>query len=232
MNKASFNLHQRGFTLIEVILAITILTLIVVTGYSVVTGIGKSKDSIEDRDLVLYEGEALSRRLKRELQNAYFQTHLLLDPALKFESKKLIRFYAKPQEGRSYSKDSFAFLSLGSGQYIPGQTKKFGLVQIYYHLEPLDNRDTFALVRDEIPYIFPQEKAFKKRVRFEVSKNVLGIKVRLYNKHTGWVSSWDSDRKERAPTFIVLTLYLRSPRGKVYPFIVPVSFSSALRFSR
>ena len=102
------------------------------------------------------------------------------------------------------------------------------MVQITYRLGKDDQNDTlYTFVRDEVPYLFPASEAYKKRITFPITKNVVSFGFAFYDREAdNWVDEWGTKPGSVSllPALIKFSLVLRSANGIDLPFetIVPV----------
>lgn len=74
-----------GFTLVELLVAISILAMISVLVYSAFSGLKRSKEGIQRVTDRYREGRLAMARISRELQGAYLSTHMPINQALAVE---------------------------------------------------------------------------------------------------------------------------------------------------
>ncbi len=211
--------HQFGFTLLELVISLTIMVVLMGLAYSSLMQIATSKDALEDGQEVSVIAAAVLTRLTRELQLAYGQDPLMPPkdslttpyPAM----TRLISKDGRDSEGNSGA--SLTFLAREAGQYLPDGSTNSGSVQITYRIEkaPSEEKiDTLYLVRDEVPYQRPFEKAYKKLMTFPITKNVVSLRFRFYNvADEQWSDTWGDDKHTGLPNLIEFTLTLRTPMG-------------------
>ncbi|MCH2109795.1 MAG: prepilin-type N-terminal cleavage/methylation domain-containing protein, partial [Polyangiaceae bacterium] len=73
---------HRGMTLIEVLVAMTILAFISIAVFSAIDGLRRSRQGLERVTDRYREGRLAMARLTRELQSAYLSGHVPIDPNL------------------------------------------------------------------------------------------------------------------------------------------------------
>ncbi len=213
--------RQRGFTFLELIIAIAILAMIMGVTYSSLSQIIRSKKLLDDARDSKAIADAILVRLTREFQLA-FPDGALMPPANKltqpYPGQPRVLGAAKP--GRDNANlDSISFLALEGGQYLPDGGSHTGVVQITYRAEP-DPEDRTGqriyLIRDEVPYTRPYESAYKKRMTFPITNNLVSLSFRYYDEKTEtWVSEWGQPPRTWIPSIIKFSFQIRSPLGKV-----------------
>lgn len=228
--------NYQGFTLIEVIFAITIFALMMGIGYKSVTQVLSIKKKIdEERDLQQIALSVLSR-LTHELQLASSNSsdsnnsgQPLMAPCSEQNKKygKSIYFLSDKGDagGRANTAAFITFIAPGIGQMLPNGSQNNGIVQITYKADKESrNENLLTLVREEVPLIRPIEKACKKEVSFKITDNLLGLRFRFYDaENEKWSSTWGEDSQNRIPDYIIVDLKLKTNSGKVGTYSVAVS---------
>lgn len=231
---------KSGFTLVEVVIAISILSIIFGTAYSVITQIISTKRMLDDRRDISTTASSIIRRLSRELQLVIADSG---KPLVFINSSKFggasVYFYGESGNSSSGEGTSIHFLAQEGGQYLPDGGTHTGLVEINYRLvrDPEgDKSDVYSLVREETPYVsLPRsnnprlyqealEKARQKRIIFPIAENVVAFDVKYYDLYNDtWVKEWGTSMNE-APAMIHYSVSLVSPLGSVqkYATTVPI----------
>lgn len=216
-------------------MALAVVSILLVVAFGSLSSISRSKKTLDDYQDVYLVAQSLLRRVTRELQLVTCE----IDSNLACTRGKGIILPPDAEDGNAgatflarsnqASKESqITFLAMEAGQYLPDSGARSGLVQITYRLakEKADD-ELYSFVRDEIPYIFPAEEAYKKIVSFPVTKNVISFSFALYDRDSdSWTEEWGTKPSNTAtlPTLIKFTLVMRSQSGIELPFetIVPV----------
>lgn len=214
---------QGGFTLLELILAISILSIMLTLSYQVLTGILKSKQILDDKREGMYIANSLLTRIAKELQLAVKRPLL---PGC--ETGTAAQSGSQGQNRAPYiitqgveGGMSLSFVAQEAGQYIPDGGTHSGLVQITYRPakppsedEVLD-KDIFYLIREEIPYTKPLETACKNALRFPIANNLTQVSFQFYDsKNKAWTDTWNAENSRRLPSIIQFTAVLQTPLGK------------------
>ncbi|MCO6431876.1 MAG: prepilin-type N-terminal cleavage/methylation domain-containing protein [Deltaproteobacteria bacterium] len=231
---------QLGFTLIEIVLAVSILAVVLATAYSALTQILNVKTALDDNRDVTVVANSLIRRLTRELQLAVAENPILFRDQSGSQGSAAIYFFAEAGSAGRGSQDKVTFIAQEAGQYLPDGGTHTGLVQVTYRMErdpeKRSESEQYLLIREEIPYIEPsgtnlesfqkaKDKAFSKVIIFPITDSITSLRLRYYDDEEGeWRSEWNQSRREAIPALIQLTFSLRSPRGHDYSYstIIPV----------
>jgi general secretion pathway protein J len=223
-----------AFTMIEVVIAITILAIIMGVTYSALTGIIKTKKLLDDgRDSRLIANSLLNR-FSRELQLASAGTTLM--PAREDSKGKQISrislLGAPNKLDNGQEGDRITFMALEGGQYLPDGGTHSGIVQITYRVEkdpdaPLGNNETYYLVREETPYYRPFEKAYEKTMIFPVTHDLVSLKLQYFSTEAGeWQNDWGEEASARLPSMVRFRFQLRTPLGKIETYAATVALRS------
>jgi general secretion pathway protein J len=82
MSMRSRSKHAAGFSLVELIIAVGVLSAICMLIYSAFAGMRNSKEGVERIDDRYHEGREALRRIEREMSSAYVSLHKPIDPML------------------------------------------------------------------------------------------------------------------------------------------------------
>lgn len=213
--------HQNGLTLIEVIIAILILTVMMGTAYKGVTYIQRTRQVIIDEQEMQKVSSSVIDRLTQEIGLATAAGSPLM-PACGENTQVQGRniYFSSPPSSRgtatSTSLSSIKFIAPGIGQALPDGIRNSGSVQVEYRVVPdPDDSTTLALVREELPLIKPNELACRKRLTFTITRRIIGLRFEFFDfENNRWLPSWGGeDNSTNLPGIVFLELKLRSPRG-------------------
>lgn len=225
--------HSRssGFTLIEVIISLSIMVFVCSVMYTTLEQVMRTKGYLdEERDLGTLANTLLNR-LTRELQLATSQEHLM-PPRGNLEQKypETVDLLGKHESmGNGLSGDSITFLANDGGQYVQDGLTHSGLVQITYRVAEDPEQGgrssedaTYYLIRDEVPYSRDYESAYKKIMTFPITRDLLSLEFMYYDGEK-WATEWD-DQRRQLPRLVRFTLKIRSTSGKPHTFstVVPI----------
>ena len=225
-------LASSGFTIVEIIISITILVLVMSVAYSSLRQIIRSKQALDDTRDGRKLANAVLTRMTRELQLAYDGLPLLPPKDnLQQPYSNRINLISEPSDIGGVATSTIVFLALEGGQYMPDGGGHSGVVQITYRVEkdPDDpEADTYWLIREETPYIRPPERAYRERTMiFPVIKSLTSLSFRFYDAAShSWLNKWGKDEHVRLPAVIEFTVAIRSPAGKVEEFTTAVPIRS------
>jgi prepilin-type N-terminal cleavage/methylation domain-containing protein len=235
---------HNGFTLIEIVIAISITAMVIATAYSALNQILNAKRYLDDKRDVSLTAYAIIQRITREFQLTVADIPLLFENNNSGEQQNNNSIFLLAESngsGGSGHQDSITFIAQEGGQYLPDGGTHSGLVQITYKVakdpEKESSDKVYSLIREEIPYATmpssnntqdwekAKNKAFKNRMVFPVTDNIVSFRLTYYDKESEkWLKEWDSSRKGRVPAMISFNISLLSPLGNTeeYYTIVPI----------
>ncbi len=230
--------NSQGFTLIELILAISLLALVVTVTYSSLGNIIETKVILEDQREIRQIANASVVRLARELQLAY-EGIARLPP----QNDLTKRYHSSDNLLGEYEQigdtvfSRITFVALSGGQYMPDGETHTGIVQISYYIRENPeynsslNTNRYVLVREEIPYIRPFEKAYEKQMVFPLTEEIIGFNLRYFDAdRMKWNDTWGEEGSQATdglPAIVQFTLSFRSERGKEESYTTAVPLRSS-----
>ncbi len=232
-----------GFTLIEVTLAIAILSVMVLLNYKTIRGLIEAKLLLDDKRDGMFIANSVLTRISREIQLATGQRALLpscdsLGPVPVGAAAASTtpppnsgpRLVFKAEESSMGQGPTLTFLAKEAGQYIPDGGTHSGIVQITYRVtEDPDQKGarerTLLLVREEVPHRLPATKACAGVIRFPITKNLVSLSFQFYDqKSEEWSASWTDQKSVRLPNIVQFSLTLATPQGQeTYTTAVPIT---------
>jgi len=118
-SSASRKRRLRGFTLVELLVAIVVLSLISVLIYSAFSSMKRSREGIERVDDRYREGRLAMARMTRELQSAYISLHAPINSALLIQKTAFIGSTGTPADRLDF--DSFSNRRLDRNSHVSDQ---------------------------------------------------------------------------------------------------------------
>lgn len=205
--------NERGFTLIEIMVAVAILAVISVLLWQSSAVILNAKLRFEEEDTRVQEAMMALTRISDDLSMSYiYQTQAQLGTGAHGENLTKIEFEAKD----GGTQDALNFASMSNFRYIKG-SEDIDRAEISYFLkqtEAEEKGDTgYALVkRVQSP---PDNEPEEGGVEYVVLDNVKEFDLQFYNKDTDkWTSSWDSNAPEfnkKMPRAVQVRLVIPDP---------------------
>lgn len=223
--------HRRGFTMMEIVIALSILALIMTVSFGAITSMARSKKLLDDQRALRSVGDAILTRMVRELQLASSEDPVLPsreNPSEVVPQNLTMRGESKKIDTGEHG-DSIIFMAREGGQYLPDGGGHAGTVQISYRLErnpeAQDDRGApYFFIREETPNVHPAKSAYERAMVFPITENVIGLTFRYYHRdQKKWLDEWGKDSSSmKIPEMIEFTVKMRSPEGRIESFSTAV----------
>lgn len=223
---------EMAFTLIEILVALSIFSGMAVFLFTTAGGFARGKKLLDDRRTLELLGEQVLFRLTSEVANAYNgrSLSLLQQPGqAPVQGTPLSTvFRAVPGRTGGDDQDTLTFILEQGGQFLPEQQGHQGAVQVSYRLVPdPESRTGMSLVREEVPLISPPEAALKRRMLFPITNQIRSFRCRLFRREKQqWSASWgDNPDRTGTPDLVELQITLVSPGGLTTSYTTAVTVS-------
>ena len=199
-----------GFTLIEVLLAIFIGSIVLTVLYASFFQINKAKARIEEELELYHEARVVMSKITKDLATA-FPRGLVNSQ----ETTITTPFFYGVEEGE---KSRLIFTSLSR---TPTQnSRESDQTQISYFLEPIEDSDLFALMRRDNPTLESETGGTQYALSERISRFDLTYLAK--NPETGetaeYTNEWNSNETLSLPVAVNVNLVLRDPRGQDIQF--------------
>jgi general secretion pathway protein J len=213
----STNRAPRGFTLIEMMLAIGVLALILTMLAGSFSAVAHSKVHAEGRLMVDREGRALLWQLTKELRNAVQTPYQASNVAL----------FGNGHMGNGVPIDTITMSTFSGGhrRAITGMTPE---TIVTYDLTPNpDQPGWYVLQRSQQSGLLTNSVTPQSTV---LANNVLSLHFRYFDG-TKWDESWDSaslPRGRQLPFAVAIQVQMAAPGGHVMDFATQVTVPMAI----
>lgn len=213
-------MRRQGFTLLEILLALSILAIMSVMVFGSFRSIVESVTATENAMESLHHGEIVFEQLVSSLRSAaYFDSNpaaftFLHEPGLG----------TPPDDMLSWVTGTMAFLP-------PRYPTRQGLNRIFLSIEEIDGQRGLAV--SAYPHLLnPEDDQVEEIEPWMISPRVKGLRARFYDMRTNeWVEEWEDERQ--IPQVLEITLFLEplEERGPVRELVRRVDIPVA-RISR
>ena len=207
-----------GFTLIEVLLAVFIASLVLVVLYGSFFQILKAKEKIEQELEVYHEARVIFSKMTKDLVTAFPRGALNSNSAISSD------YF---QGTREAEQSALRFTSLS--RLPQGDTKESDQTEITYFVQPINENDSdlFALIRRDNPTFGAEEGGLE----FPISERIVEFNVSYLNQPPSSnpepVFEWDSNEASAFPNAVNINLILRGARGNDIEFntlvLIPIA---------
>ena len=214
---ASTTRAPRGFTLIEMMLAIGVLALILAMLASSFSTIAHSKVHAEGRLMVDREGRALLWQLTKELRNTVQTPY----------QASVVSLLGNGRVGSSGPIDTITMSTFSGGhrRAITGMTPE---MIVTYNLTPNpDQPGWYILQRSQQSGLLTNSVAPQSTV---LANNVLSLHIRYFDGQK-WDESWQSPsmpRGRQLPVAVAIQIRMAAPAGRVMDFATQVTLPMAI----
>lgn len=195
-----FSNDAKGFTLVEVLVAISILAILMTSVYGIFSSVSLARDRLEADSAEYHRARVLFDRLGRELRGTYFQP-----------SDKNLAFIG------SSTDDGTLELELTTSAVSPLSQMGSGIARVHYLL--VEDREAAAkslvLMRSEYPVHEPIDEETAGMMR--LIPGIEAMALRFYSNGQ-WQEAWDG-RTAGLPELVEIALQLRSAGEKPIHFI-------------
>jgi general secretion pathway protein J len=207
----------RGFTLIEMMLAIGVLALILTMLSTSFSTIAHSKVHAEGRLMVDREGRSLLWQMTKELRNAVQTPYQPSNVALLGNGRM--------GAGKPIDTITLSTFSGGHRRAIAGMMPES---IVTYNLTPNpDQQGWYLLQRSQQSGLLTNTVAQQSTV---LADNVLSLHLRYFDGQT-WGESWDSaslPRGRQLPVAVAIQILMAAPGGQVMDFATQVTVPMAI----
>lgn len=199
---------SRGFTLIEMIIAIGVLSVICMLIYGAFAGMRNSKEGVERIDDRYHEGREALRRITRELSSAYISLHRPLDQTFVVQKTAFVGTRGTPADRLDFN--AFANRRLDRNSHESDQCELS-----YFGMPTPKDQGLTDLVRRVSPRL---DQKPDKGGRIDVlATDIDLLKLKYLDPLTGnWVETWDSTdtltHTNQLPIYVHVKLILNGGR--------------------
>jgi type II secretion system protein J len=205
--KDSPSITNRGFTLLEIILATSLTSLLLLIVYTTYFSINRSIDAASEEQEVLQSGRVLLELIRQDLRGVY--------PAKNFQFLSEIADKEKDESEITHTLDFVTTSSMGSNV--------FGRSVVGYYLITTDE-EVKVFIRRESKEIKLDIK--EGGVNFELSRLVKQFRLSFYDGQE-WVEEWDSKARGKLPVQVRIVLVLVNEKGNERTFTADEAIPSA-----
>jgi general secretion pathway protein J len=217
-NRITTHRASRGFTLIEMMLAIGVMALILAMLAGSFSTIAHSKVHAEGRLMVDREGRALLWQLTKELRNAVYTPYSSSNTAL----------FGNGHMSGGVAVDTLTLSTFSGGhrRALTGMTPE--TIVTYNLTANPDQQGWFVLNRSQQSGLLTSNPAPQVTV---LANNVLSLHFRYFDGEK-WGESWDSPslpRGRQLPVAVAIQVQMAAPGGRVMDFATQVTVPMAIQ---
>lgn len=196
-------MNKQGFTLVEVLVAVTITALLLTAIYGVFTSVSTAKERVEGRGEGFHQARVLFDRIGRELRGGYFLSDI----------NRKTRFAG------GLTEEQYPYLELSTTATTPQGGNRGGIALVRYELRP-DTETEGDAPRGEIPQVllrwernlFDQEE--EESPGYRLATGIREMTLRFYDGDE-WLEEWQG--RTDLPKIVELTMSIQID-GEPVPF--------------
>jgi len=190
-----------GFTLIEILVAISIIAILMSTIYGIFTSVSATKDRLDADSEAYHRARVIFDRLGREMRGAYFTP------------KNVNTLFRSGETGNG----NF-FFELSTTAVSPLSSTGTGFAVIRYTIEedPEADDGSKVMLRSERP-LLAQENTQQAQSEMRLAPGINAFNLRFY-ADSNWHESWDA-AESGLPDLVEVTLVTFDSRGQEVPFL-------------
>ncbi len=213
--------RARGMTLLEILVAITIMAMVAILIYGAFDGVSRSKIGLGRLNARFHQGRALMRRLAREMSSAYISMHVPYNQALMASRTMFMSKEGSPADRLDMT--TFSHLRVSANAKESDQNELS-----YFSCPDPEVTGKIDLCRREQAVIDIDPN--KGGAVYVIAEDIDLFDLKYLDPLSGmWVDSWDSTQAigqpNRLPLQARITLVLKGgPGGKTTTFEEKVTF--------
>ncbi len=184
-------MNSKGFTLLEILTAIFVFSIITVTVFSSFSAVLSSSNAIAEKSRYYETARACFQIITQDLSSIYLKQYPLYHPPDIDDTPDLHRLKG---ESESIGDGDFDRLMFASSNHISfvGNPRK-GIARIVYYVHADDN-DTLVLRRSDHLYPYPEfEESAEDPV---LCRNILGLEFSFFDDAGEMHETWDSESED------------------------------------
>lgn len=191
-------MRTKAFTLVELLVATVIATLVAVTAVGALQTITASREKVSQYLTAMEELRFAADMIRNDLMNLY-----------RDRDRKAMKFIGDFPDGNSNLGSDLMFYAVNSAPVRPGQPEG-DVSEVEYFIKA--DEEQSILIRRLDPYFY--EKDTTGGVLAPIAENIVAFDVRYYDLETDtWEIQWDEEQKN-LPTVIEVTLTAEIPEQK------------------
>ena len=203
-----------GFTLIEVLLAVFIASIVMAVLYASFFQIIKAKEKVEEELELYHEARVIFSKITRDLVTAFPRSNLN-----SVSSNSAGDYFIAGQE------NNFSYLVFTSLSRTPApDSKESDQTEIsYFVIQNEDDPELFVLMRRDNPAIGMDERG----TEYPISERIVGFTLSFLDENAlnsetpDLAFEWNSNELS-LPKVVNVNIILRSPRGEDIEFNMPI----------
>ncbi|HUU40770.1 MAG TPA: type II secretion system protein GspJ [Desulfatiglandales bacterium] len=196
-----------GFTLIEILIALAIFSIIVSTIYTSYTGTFRILNETESQTEIHGIARIAMERMLEDLESVYIPKNIG-DSQQEKNAVELFQFVGEDREIKGRNADILRFVSRAKVS-LNGQEQDTGISEIVYYVKQNSQGEDLVLYRGDKPMFKKISELEEISDSLVLCENLMSINFTYYNEDNEALESWDStslDPKNKLPRMISIAM--------------------------
>ncbi|MEA2038961.1 MAG: prepilin-type N-terminal cleavage/methylation domain-containing protein, partial [Thermodesulfobacteriota bacterium] len=208
--------HKRGFTLLEILIALFIFAIVLSTIFASYTGTFRIINETESQADIYGMARIALERIQEDLESAYFFRES--EDSKKGTAILSYQFVGEHTEIQGRSADTLSFVSRAH-LVFGGEDEYSGTAAIAYYVRKTDEKKSLSLYRSDTPYFLePPEQGTGGLI---LCDGLLSVSFTYYDADGVPYDNWDStseEFKDRLPVMVSVLLEFMNKADTETPF--------------
>lgn len=217
--------NPEGFTLFELLIAISIFAIVLTTIYASSTGTFRVVGETESEVEIYRMARIAMERMLEDLESLYVQRSPLTGKSAEGASTTSL-FVGKDQEIDGRSADTLRFISRAHVN-LGGQDQDPGAVEISYYVRESDEGDDLVLYRSDKPVFEVSGSPEEETGGLVLSERLVSVTLTYRDENGDVREGWDSDSeelKDKTPKMVSISLEFQNTSNPD----VPLTFMTSI----
>lgn len=197
--------RSKGFTLVEVLVAISIFTIAIVSIYGIFTSISATKDKLDRDSETYHQARVVLDRIGREIHGIYVQNT---------EDTSILR--------GGFDENGQLFFELNTTATVSLNLNGIGFVSVRYELiEDNESEDgSYVIMRTEKPLL--GSMSLQNFPSMQIAAGIKNFRIRYFSENT-WHNKWD-EQLQGFPDILEVLITIYDKSREETPFLTAFTF--------
>jgi general secretion pathway protein J len=214
-----YSKENAGFTLMEILIAISIFAVVITTIYTSYTGTFRVVDETESQAEIYRMARIAMERMLEDLESIYIPKRQE-NPESEENTLHLFQFVGEDREIKGMSADSLRFISRAHIK-LSGQEQEAGAVEIGYYIKETDEENHLVLYRSDRPMPEAAIPIDEETDGLVLCEGLAAVNFAYYEENGEVRESWDSasdELKDKIPRMVSISLEFLGSLNPEAPF--------------
>ncbi len=214
-----YSKENSGFTLMEILIAISIFAVVITTIYTSYTGTFRVVDETESQTEIYRMARIAMERMLEDLESIYIPKRQE-NPESEENTLHLFQFVGEDREIKGMSADSLRFISRAHIK-LSGQEQEAGAVEIGYYVKETDEENHLVLYRSDRPMPEAAIPIDEETDGLVLCEGLASVNFAYYEENGEVRESWDSasdELKDKIPKMVSISMEFLNTLNPEAPF--------------